>query len=372
MATFIEGLPASPDEFNPQDYVGQINTKIDEVGFSNLAATAEFGPEAVEIQAHFLELAQQPSSRRVRGVLTVLGSKLIGGTDEAVYRLAAVSNEFSHTALLSIDDIQDDENRRRDAEALHVSLARVYEQRGGSAISSGRIGEGLTTNTALINLYAAQEILLELKVSDSVYRRASSVLIDTMIRTGHGQNLDLMLTKAPQAPREKIVEMMIGKTAAYTVLGPLRMGLVLAGGDDDDLQAITNYAENLGAGFQVVNDLEVMLPKTKDDRKDSADDILQGKQTLLTYFAIFSDDSEASGAEKRFLQRMLQAEELSDVLFSRCIEILEKSGAQDYAIAEAKKFAQKSTEALEELPSHWNYDAVRGLGYFSHALVKDL
>ncbi|HQQ50024.1 MAG TPA: polyprenyl synthetase family protein, partial [Spirochaetota bacterium] len=76
-------------------------------------------------------------------------------------------------------------------------------------------------------------------------------------RTALGQLLDIIWSHPERISNDDIAEMIAAmKTAHYTVAGPLKLGYILAGGNDsDELQRLTEMGYSLGFAFQMRDDI---------------------------------------------------------------------------------------------------------------------
>ena len=104
----------------------------------------------------------------------------------------------------------------------------------------------------------------------------------TIVVTAHGQTHDIINEVSSQVSFEEIDKTMQWKTAHYSILNPLHMGMVLAGGPCEDTNAITQYALNAGKLFQINDDL-LLFSKEKDDSKNAMDDIKRREEDIIDY-----------------------------------------------------------------------------------------
>ncbi len=356
---------------HPDEVIGLINQGIEENVLVARERVKPYGAVASVAEGLHSQLFEQAGSHRVRGLLTILGFKLMGGTDDEMIVRAAVSGELNQAGVLPLDDIQDDSKQRRSLPALHRSLGWLYERETGNKADAAKAGESLTTNLSIRKLFEAQEIIIRLDAPPERRLAALSVINQNMAITGFGQNLDILLSKGPPANEAAIRQVMLAKTAIYTVLNPLQVGMALAGASSQSLKAVRGYAENIGTAFQILNDLDVTKPNTPESPKDTAEDILGGKQTLLTFFALSHPDSRATAKEQNFLARRLRGSKLSKRQFVKCQRILRTSGAVDYALAEIKHHAAVAGDSLQSAADSngWNPNAVKALGYFTSKLA---
>lgn len=80
---------------------------------------------------------------------------------------------------------------------------------------------------------------------------------------------------------DSITEIYRLKTAWYTVIGPLCLGMILAGGADENIKKIEGFAENLGIAFQIKDDILGIYADEDNIGKNVGADITEFKQILL-------------------------------------------------------------------------------------------
>ena len=98
-----------------------------------------------------------------------------------------------------------------------------------------------------------------------------------------GQLTDVVLSFESKYKEEKNLEDIIMsiyklKTAFYSIIGPLILGLILGGADDKKLEDVNNFGEKIGIGFQIQDDI---LGIYSDMGKVIGSDIKDYKQTFL-------------------------------------------------------------------------------------------
>ena len=72
-----------------------------------------------------------------------------------------------------------------------------------------------------------------------------------------------------------------GKTVYYTIAGPLRLGAILAGATDEQLQRIYEFSYPLGLCFQIRDDVLDLTSDFEGQKKQKLNDIYEGKRTLI-------------------------------------------------------------------------------------------
>jgi geranylgeranyl diphosphate synthase type I len=132
-----------------------------------------------------------------------------------------------------------------------------------------------------------------------------------------GQILDLanssIALNNPGELRANAFEVYRWKTASYTTVAPLKLGLLSCGIDDDDAQSIAErIGTPLGVAFQIEDDLLDITPDDRDSAtpsgKTRGNDIREGKRTVLladTVDALAARDVDKDGDSNACAQERL-------------------------------------------------------------------
>jgi geranylgeranyl diphosphate synthase type I len=308
----------------------------------------QYGKNArLEIDA-FLSILER-GGKRIRGSLTMLGYEMMGGKDQDMILQASRVVEMIHAYILIIDDIQDRSLVRRGGASAHALLAD-YHKKNDLAGSSEHFGISVALDSALAGGHAAQIILANLNVDAELRLKAISILNRTMLVTAHGQTSDIMNEVVAVVNEKDIDQVLEWKTAHYTFLNPIHMGMVLAGADCHATDAITDYAIHAGKAFQITDDIIGPFGVEHDTGKSPMDDIKEGKRTVLTLHAL----DNALAADKNFLIQMLGNEELTPVEFERVKTILIETGSLDFAQQQAKNHIKIALASLNDHKKQWS------------------
>jgi len=296
--------------------------------------------------------------KRIRGALTMLGYEMSGGTDQQMILQAARVVEMIHAYILIIDDIQDRSPMRRGGPTAHAQLA-AYHRKQHLADDPEHFGISLALMSALTGAHAAQMILANLMVDEELRLKAVSILNRTMIVTAHGQTNDIMNEVVADVTEADVDRVLEWKTAHYSFLNPIHMGMVLAGAGCDATDAITPYAKATGRAFQITDDILGIFGTEFESGKSPLDDIREGKRTVLTVYAL----KHAQGGDKNFLIQMLGNAKLTQSEFDRCKDIIRECGALEYAQTAAKRHVTEAVKALEaaDAKQHWQPESVQFL-----------
>ncbi|HEU4914768.1 MAG TPA: polyprenyl synthetase family protein [Candidatus Saccharimonadales bacterium] len=318
----------------------------------------QYGEHARAVTDAYLDMLGR-GGKRIRGALVMAGYEMCGGTDRHMITRAATAIEMIHAYILIIDDIQDRSKLRRGKPTVHEMLA-AYHRNNNLKGDSSHVGAALALNAALTGGHAAQVLLAGLSVDAELRMKAIGIVNATMITTAHGQTTDIINEVAPEVSEEDIKHALEWKTAHYTVLNPLCVGMVLAGAGCEDTNAIREYALHTGRAFQITDDIIGVFGDDLKTGKNAKDDIREGKRTLLIAYAL----RHASAKDKKLLLSCLGNDALTDEGFAACRHILTSCGALESARAMAAGHAEQAVRSLEQYQSRWKPETVaflRGL-----------
>ena len=205
--------------------------------------------------------------KRLRPIMLMAAADAVGakGTD---YLTTGCAMEMIHTYSLIHDDLpaMDDDDYRRGKLTNH----KVY-------------GAGMATLAGDALLTLAFEVML----------RQQGVSAETLVRVvreisqaagpdgmGGGQALDLE-SEGKQISMETMKKIHLGKTGAL-FRAAIRSGAILGGAGEDELQALTVYADNFGLAFQITDDILDVIGDEEVIGKPVGSDEKNHKSTYVT------------------------------------------------------------------------------------------
>lgn len=210
-----------------------------------------------------LQYALFPGGKRLRPVLTLLAAELVGGSREKTLPTAAAI-EFVHTSSLIFDDLpcMDDAPERRGKTSLHT-----------------KYGEGTAVLVGLALLNASYGLVFTNANGNSNQAiRAHAELVDCIGASGMvgGQSLDLeMAVKNHNLVSADRFETLRNLKTSALMRMALRVGAILSEAREDQLQALSRYADLLGDAYQTSDDLldleeDLHISKTTERRQSYA------------------------------------------------------------------------------------------------------
>jgi geranylgeranyl pyrophosphate synthase len=139
------------------------------------------------------------------------------------------------------------------------------------------------------------------------------------------------------------LRLVLKKTAWYSFIHPLRIGALVADGDDRDLHRFDRFGYLLGAAFQITDDVLNLNGKVARYGKEINGDLWEGKRTLLLMHAFGQANSADQAWIRSFLARPRERRLPREVL--RLHDIIASNGSIEWARQAAETFADAA--ALE-------------------------
>lgn len=297
--------------------------------------------------------------KRLRPMLIVLGHDLFTPHDDRVFR-AAISMELTQTYLLIHDDIMDQSEVRRGKPSLHIA---VRNQMPDHISDSKRISENIAIVAGDLADSLAHQALLECGLNPSDVLRANVELSRIIEMTGYGQLIDIDSATNDSFGQRDLLRLHILKTAKYTIEGPLVLGAMLSG-TNEDIKPLSYYGTLLGTAFQLHDDILGLFGDEAETGKSIKSDVNEGKKTLLMLKAI-----EYSGPEDgKFIRQCLSSGNVSDSDFHKLRQIVKDSGSYDYSRKMMESMIEKSKEYLSQVRG--NPEVKEFLKWLAHYIIE--
>ena len=208
--------------------------------------------------------------KRLRPILLMAAADAVGA-DGQRFLQSACALEMIHTYSLIHDDLpaMDDDDYRRGRLTNH----KVFGE--GMAVLAG---DGLLT-------LAFETLLSQPGVTPDVLVRVTREVAQAAGPAGMvgGQAIDL--GSEGQQPSPEVMKLMHRLKTGALFRASLRAGAMLGGGSDEDVQGLTDYAEQFGLAFQITDDiLDVTGTEATLGKPIGSDE----KNNKATYVSVYS------------------------------------------------------------------------------------
>lgn len=273
--------------------------------------------------------------KRLRPMLALMTARACGYQGQHHIDIAAIV-EFIHTATLLHDDVVDESDMRRGKDTAN-------------------------------NIWGNQAAVL---VGDFLYSRAFEMMVDVgEMRVmqvlsqatniiAEGEVLQLLNCNDPDTTEARYLEVIYSKTAKLFEAAS-QLGAILAGKSPQEEKAMADYGMHLGTAFQVIDDILDYSASADEMGKNVGDDLAEGKPTLPLIIALQRSD----GDNAQMIRTAIEEGGLDRI--DEILQVIDQTGALDYAYEVAQKETQLAVECLSHLPETAEKTALTELAWFS-------
>ncbi|ULQ61100.1 polyprenyl synthetase family protein [Brucepastera parasyntrophica] len=262
--------------------------------------------------------------KRWRPLLMVLACELAGGGERA-YALTPII-EFSHTASLIHDDIEDHAETRRGKPAIHL----IY-------------GEDVAINSASWLYFHALSVIDVFPCSES-FKLILFKIATREIRKLHlGQAMDIKWHRDPGflPVRAEYEAMVMLKTGTLPYMAG-EIGMLTGGKDAAEARSFGELSAKIGVGFQVLDDVRNLT--TGNPGKKRGDDIVEGKKSLPVIMHLEKHPEDNAFFSQAFIEA--RQEGIDSPYVEKIIERLSASGAIEQARQYGNQLIERSCLSL--------------------------
>ena len=224
-----------------------------------------------------MKYSLEAGGKRIRPAL-VLGACEFCGGDVMTALPYACAIEYIHTYSLIHDDLpcMDDDELRRGIPTNHVKFGAGIATLAGDGLLSSAFE--LMNRDMLMYLDDIDELTKRVKASYEISRGAG---VRGMVA---GQISDLE-AEGKDVSVEMLDYININKTGAM-IRGAVKAGVHLGGGTQEQMDRLTDYAENLGLAFQVRDDILDIVGDAKELGKNTGMDAAMDKSNYPAIFGL--------------------------------------------------------------------------------------
>ncbi|NUS55271.1 MAG: polyprenyl synthetase family protein [Streptomycetaceae bacterium] len=272
----------------------------------------------------------------------------VPGLDEA-----AISIELLQAHGLIHDDIIDDSPMRRGGRSVYYAYRDRFPDRTDTALALAVLAGDLAA-------FLAQRVLLSSGLPPGRAAAMAAVQADVGAAAVLGQFLDLERDFGPAPDLDLLHAVTEFKSTRYSVLAPLRLGLLAAGVDPAPYDGeLRRYASALGIANQLRDDWLDLFgdPGTVD--KPLGTDIRSGRHSYVVRELL----AAAEPSELSYLDTVLGDSGSDEDAIDRVRGIARRHGVDRSVQAEADRHARKAAEVAATWHERWRADAVT---FFEH------
>jgi geranylgeranyl pyrophosphate synthase len=293
-------------------------------------------PLAAGIATHLVTAG----GKRLRPALMFLCHGAAGGTDLSVARPYAVGCELIHTATLLHDDVIDDGLKRRGEPAANTVYGNDNAVLSGDYLVAHVIDE-------LLDLGRIQPV-----------KKLSKV----MTRLIQGEILQDEYAESPEVGPEQYLQIARLKTSSLFSYAAWTGGYLVS--EDTELaDKLSNYAENLGVAFQMVDD--VLDFQFEESGKTPLSDLQSGTINLPLILGMNeSDELQDLIRSKNFNNGFPESEAL------KIKQILDSHNTLEKTRRRAEEFSSRARACISDMPDNEYFAALDKLTDFVHERIQ--
>lgn len=313
-------------------------------------------PKVSDLNKSFIEA--NSGGKRLRGTLVKLGyeiayGKLLMANRRKEILKPAIAYEIFQTAILAHDDIVDLSPTRR-------GKPTIYKALGGD-----HYGISQTICLGDIGFFLSMRLILNSNFEEKRKNEGARIFTEMVISTGLGEILDIELPHLGGERREKDVLVVHKlKSAYYTIVYPLSLGVVLAKDNQELLRQIKKLGEVLGIAFQIQDDILGVFGDKKTLGKSVTSDIEEGKNTLLIIQAF----KNANQKQKEILKKYYGKGKIGAREFKQIKKVFIETAALEYSQNKAERLVNQAQKIIKEMEISKNHKNL--LSQMADYLVK--
>jgi octaprenyl-diphosphate synthase len=284
--------------------------------------TANLEPH-VPLVSHVAKYILFSGGKRIRPVLMVLSARLCG-YEGSFDKTLSVVFEYLHAATL-----------------LHDDLVDGAEVRRGNPVAYSIWGNPATVLVGDFLLARSMSIATKTGIMPIV-----ETITQTTADMSEGEIHQLVHRGNPGLSESEYMEVIRRKTACL-IQAACRVGALLAGASQDKVDALTQYGQDLGCAFQLLDDLLDYIADAEVLGKATGTDLKEGKMTLPLIHAV----SQASDNDRQQIDRIIRSEAETEGDFETILQLVKKYGGIPYTKEKAKALVDRAKVCLEAFES---------------------
>ena len=212
------------------------------------------------------------SGKGLRPAFCIATARALGGQAEDAFS-AAAGLEMLHNAFLVHDDIEDGSLSRRRADTMHRRVGVPIAVNAGDAM-----------NALAMRLFRQSGERLRPATALRILQEVDHLLIETL--EGQAMELGWMRDNNLSLAADDYLRLVLKKTAWYSFIHPMRIGALVANGDDKALDRFDRFGYLLGLAFQITDDVLNITGSLALYGKEINGDLWEGKRTLVLTHAL--------------------------------------------------------------------------------------
>ncbi|MFM9700397.1 polyprenyl synthetase family protein [Streptomyces europaeiscabiei] len=330
-------------------YARRFNTRFEQY-FHDLADTFD-APSSSRFTPECLGLLRDLSVRggkRLRVALIYEAARLVTPDPVPGLEDAALSVELLQTHALVHDDIIDDDPVRRGGPSTYYAYRHKFPRHPQDALGLALLAGDLALALSLQVLLDCPAALAVRHVMVGVQTAAASAMIVGQITDIERDFTDL--------PSEELLHAVSDyKSARYSILAPLQLGLLAAGEEPARFDAeLRRYARLVGIYEQMRDDYLDLFGDARTMGKSTGSDLRSGKRS----YTIAALLAAVSGPERGVVESALGDSSCTPETVAAVREIATNCGVEQKLRADMRRYAQLASAEAAGWRPRWREEAV--------------
>lgn len=293
----------------------------------DLNAVEEKLTENTASEYSFVDMAVQHvvegGGKRLRPILVLLSARACGYVGANAHTLAAVV-ELIHVASLVHDDVLDEATIRRGRETLQTKWGNKV------AVLVGDY------------LHARVLSMLVARRSDDP---AMAILADTTQAMCEGEVIHAYKSGDFDISEEEYLKIISFKTGKL-IAASCTLGAHLGTKEQQIIDALTIYGQQIGTAFQIVDDLLDFVEAPEKLGKNAFGDLREGKLT----FPIIYARKKCTDNEKKMLEKVLSSDSDETEAITFVGSLFQKYDIEQHCLKAAQDYADRAKASLTKTP----------------------
>jgi geranylgeranyl pyrophosphate synthase/uncharacterized protein with NAD-binding domain and iron-sulfur cluster len=322
-------VPGAGDIVGPAGFLDRLRWYRD-----MLADTLAASIPTREPQQHLYALVKDfigRSGKGLRPALCVATARALGGRAEDAFP-AAAGIEMLHNAFLVHDDIEDGSDSRRGMDTMH--------RRAGVPIA---VNTGDAMNALAMRLFRKSGEQLGPVAALRIFDEVDHLIVETL--EGQAMELGWVRDNDLTVGADDYLRLVLKKTAWYSFIHPMRIGALVANGDDRNLSRFDRFGYLIGLAFQITDDVLNLNGNVARYGKEINGDLWEGKRTLMLTHALGNANRTDRAWIGEFLTRPRERRLPREVL--RLHQLIAGGGSIQWAQQSAAAFAKAAAREFD-------------------------
>lgn len=283
--------------------------------------------------------------KRLRPYLAFLGYQAGSGGDTALALRLGIGLELFHVFCLIHDDIIDKADLRRGVATVEAFIKAQLQAQGRRGDAAHLAKSSTLLIGDLVCSWAHQQlssVALASAQPAAVLAEYHGMVDEVVV----GQMIDVDTMTRDEHSTELLERKMYLKTAGYSFVRPLRIGVQASGQASPELlAAMTAIGTPMGLAFQIQDDVLDITSTPEVLGKPTLSDLCEGQQTLLTAFV-----AKQGSAEERALLHRVMCGQSAEGEVAQLRNVLLTGGAVAQAQERSAALWAEARQAVHDAP----------------------